>query len=130
MNDLVIVICNWNKRNDLIKCLDSVALATSSKTDVIVVDNASSDGSVEMLESYRVRPIRLIKNKENLGGTGGFNTGLREALSGNYKYVHLLDNDVIVDENTFRNSYNLLENEPSIGAVGSKLYQLDAPKKL
>ena len=130
MNDLVIVICNWNKRNDLIKCLDSVALATSSKTEVIVVDNASSDGSVEMLESYRVRPIRLIKNKENLGGTGGFNTGLREALSGNYKYVHLLDNDVIVDENTFRNSYDLLENEPSIGAVGSKLYQLDAPKKL
>ena len=91
----------------------SVALATSSKTDVIVVDNASSDGSVEMLESYRVRPIRLIKNKENLGGTGGFNTGLREALSG-VQYVHLLDNDVIVDENTFRNSYDLLENEPSI----------------
>ena len=57
MNDLVIVICNWNKRNDLIKCLDSVALATSSKTEVIVVDNASSDGSVEMLESYRVRPF-------------------------------------------------------------------------
>ena len=43
---------------------------------------------------------------------------------------NLLDNDVIVDENTFRNSYDLLENEPSIGAVGSKLYQLDDPKKL
>ena len=74
MGDLAIIICNWNKKNDAINCLDSVALATSSDTDVIVVDNASTDGSVEALENYSTRPIRLIKNKENLGSTGGFNT--------------------------------------------------------
>ena len=130
MNDLAIVICNWNKRDDVIKCLDSVALATSSKTDVIVVDNASTDGSIEALENYHTRPIRLIKNKENLGGTGGFNSGLREVLSGNYKYVHLLDNDVIVDQDTFTNSYKLLENDSDLGAVGSKLYQYDKSQTL
>ena len=63
-------------------------------------DNASTDGSIEALENYHTRPIRLIKNKENLGGTGGFNSGLHEVLSGNYNYVHLLDNDVIVDQDT------------------------------
>ena len=130
MNNLAIVICNWNKKDDVIKCLDSVALATSSETDVIVVDNASTDGSVEALEAYDKHPFRLIKNNKNLGSSGGFNTGLQESLHEKYKYVHLLDNDVIVNKDTFYNAYELLENEPDIGAVGSKLYQFDEPKYL
>ena len=129
MNDLAIVVCNWNKQEDVIKCLDSVNLAVPPVVDVIVVDNASTDGSVKALENYRERPIRFIKNSVNLGGTGGFNTALRKALSDRPKYVHLLDNDIIVDKQTFRSSYELLEKEPSIGAVGSKIYQLDHPDK-
>ncbi len=61
--------------------LDSVNLAVPPEVDVIVVDNASTDGSVRALRLIAKRPIRVIKNKVNLGGTGGFNTGLRAALS-------------------------------------------------
>ena len=51
-HDLVVVICNWNKRDDIIDCLDSVYDACVDKMSVIVVDNASTDGSVEALENY------------------------------------------------------------------------------
>ena len=130
MKDLSIVICNWNKREDILRCLDSVFSAVPSSTHVIVVDNASTDGSVEALESYDRHPFRLIKNDKNLGSSGGFNTGIHQALKGKFKYVHLLDNDVIVNEDTFYTSYELLENDPDVGAVGSKLYQFDEPDKL
>jgi GT2 family glycosyltransferase len=130
MNNLAIIICNWNKREDVLRCLDSVSSSVPSFTQVFVVDNASTDGSVEALEAYDKIPFRLIKNNKNLGSSGGFNTGLRESLDKKYKYVHLLDNDVIVNKDTFYNAYELLENEPDIGAVGSKLYQFDEPEKL
>ena len=127
LDNLVIVICNWNKRDDVIRCLDSLKTAVPEETQVIVVDNASTDGSVEALEAYSGRPIHLLKNEENLGGTGGFNSGIREALKGKCQYVHLLDNDVIVEEQTFRASLSLMEKKPEIGAVGSKLYKLEKP---
>ena len=130
MNNLAIVICNWNKKDDVLRCLDSVFSSIPSSTQVIVVDNASTDGSVEALEAYDKHPFKLIKNNDNLGSSGGFNTGLKEALSGKCKYVHLLDNDVVVNEDTFYNAYKLLENDPDVGAVGSKLYQFDQPQKL
>ena len=130
MDDLAIVICNWNKKEDVLRCLDSVCSSVPSSTQVIVVDNASTDGSLEALEAYDKHPFRLIKNNKNLGSSGGFNTGLQVILSGKYKYVHLLDNDVIVNEVTFYNSYKLLENDPEVGAVGSKIYQFDEPQKL
>ena len=91
-NTLIVVICNWNKKDDVIECLDSVYDARIAKMSVIVVDNASTDGSIEALENYNKFSFTLIKNVQNLGGSGGFNTGINAALKIGCEYIHLLDN--------------------------------------
>lgn len=73
----------------------------------------------------------MIVNKENLGGSGGFNTGLKRIMKeGKYKYSYLLDNDVILDSNALKELIAVLEKDSQIGMVGSAIYQMDYPDKL
>ncbi len=126
-HDLVVVICNWNKKDDIIDCLDSVYDACVDKMSVIVVDNASTDGSVEALENYCRFSFLLIKNSKNLGGSGGFNTGINAALQIGCKYIHLLDNDAKVETKTFSNALSLFKKNPEIGVIGSKILNSENP---
>ncbi|MEZ5671362.1 MAG: glycosyltransferase [Thiotrichaceae bacterium] len=97
---ILIIIVTWNKKQYVVDLLDSVMTLDylTEAIDILVVDNASNDGTAELLEtSYPY--VHLIRNEENLGGTGGFNTGLEWAFSqpeDRYKYLWLLDNDVLV----------------------------------
>jgi len=94
---------------------------------MIVVDNASTDDSVTCIrEKYEGR-LTLLENAENLGGSGGFNTGIRYAMEREYKYIWCLDNDVLVDENAIGVLYDFLENNPEVGMAGSKVYHMEAP---
>jgi len=95
--------------------------------DIIVVDNASTDDSVKQIrEKYEGR-VTLLVNKENLGGSGGFNTGIRYALEKDYAYVWCLDNDVLVDEGAIGELYSFLEKHADVGMAGSKVYHMEAP---
>ena len=95
---VAIVIVNWNKQQEVLNLLSSLERFNYNKNDIILVDNASSDDSVSLVRS-RHPDVRLLVNSANLGGSGGFNTGLRYVLdSQRYKYVWLLDNDVEVME--------------------------------
>ena len=120
-NTLIVVICNWNKKDDVIECLDSVYDARIAKMSVIVVDNASTDGSIEALENYNKFSFTLIKNVQNLGGSGGFNTGINAALKIGCEYIHLLDNDAKVEAKTFSNALTLFKKNPEVGVIGSKI---------
>lgn len=75
-----VVICNYNKSQYVVKCIQSVLESNVDDYDVFVVDNASTDDSVEMIENIYSDKVTLIKNKENLGGSGGFNTGIRRVV--------------------------------------------------
>jgi GT2 family glycosyltransferase len=61
-----VVVVNWNRRDLLRACLDSLAAQTFTDFEIIVVDNGSRDGSVEMVKNFSL-PIRLIENPENRG---------------------------------------------------------------
>lgn len=127
MNQIAVVICNWNKKEFVLNCIHSVLNSSIKTFDIIVVDNASTDGSVDTIrESYP--DIKLIVNNENKGGSGGFNTGIKYALDLEYKYIHILDNDIVLDTFALENAYKYLENHPDVAAVGSKILQLDNPK--
>ncbi|MED1420459.1 glycosyltransferase family 2 protein [Bacillus smithii] len=129
-NELAIIICNWNKKDYVLKCIESVKKSTFKDYDLFVVDNASTDGSVEAIQQQFGNTVNLIINKENKGGSGGFNTGIREALKNNYRYIQLLDNDVIVDKKAIEELYNYMENNPNTAVAGSKIYVLDQPNKI
>lgn len=127
MNPIAAVICNYNKSKYVTECIQSVLESSCKKFDVIVVDNASTDDSVKCIrEKYEGR-LTLLENTENLGGSGGFNTGIRYAAERGYEYIWCLDNDVLVDENAVGVLYEFLENNTEVGMAGSKVYHMEAP---
>lgn len=121
------VICNYNKSGYVTQCIQSVLESLFEQMDIIVVDNASTDDSVLRIRESYGEQVVLLENKENLGGSGGFNTGIRYAMARDYKYIWCLDNDVLVDENAVGELYAFLEAHPEVGMAGSKVYHMEAP---
>lgn len=121
------VICNYNKSQYVTECIQSVLESAFTDFDVIVVDNASTDDSVKRIKEKYEDEVTLLVNAENLGGSGGFNTGIRYALEHDYSYVWCLDNDVLVDEKAIGELYSFLEKHAEAGMAGSKVYHMEAP---
>lgn len=121
------VICNYNKSHYVTDCIQSVLESAFTDFDVIVVDNASTDDSVKCIKEKYAGKVTLLENTENLGGSGGFNTGIRYALQKEYSYVWCLDNDVLVDENAIGELYAFLESHAEAGMAGSKVYHMEVP---
>ena len=118
---VAIVIVNWNKKDYILNLLRSLSSLHYDNYEIIVVDNASTDSSVEAIRQQH-SSVHLIINPENLGGTGGFNTGMRYALvKGDYKYIWLLDNDAEVEKETLRELVNAIETDNTIGIAGSRI---------
>ena len=125
------IIVTWNKKEYVMNLLNSLSSIDYPREclDIIVVDNASSDGTGEALKSAYPY-IHLIENSENLGGTGGFNTGLAWAFEkpdNAYEYLWLLDNDVLVHQKTLNELVKLLEEKKDAAIAGSTMMQLDCP---
>ncbi len=122
-----IVICNYNKCDYVLGCIQSVLESKTDDYDLYVVDNASTDDSVEKIQELYGDRLNLIVNEENLGGSGGFNTGIRKVVSAGYKYVWCLDNDVLVDEEALPYLVKFLDEHEETGMVGSKVYHMENP---
>ncbi len=134
MPRVLIIIVTWNKEAyvlNLLKSLQTLVYPGES-IEVIVVDNASTDNTVEsIIKSYK--DVTVICNKENLGGTGGFNTGLKWAFDqphGKFDYLWLLDNDVLVNKNALIELINLLEANEDAAVAGSTMMQQDYPWRI
>ena len=120
--ELSVVIVNWNVRDLLRRCLLSLNRGETDSTpdltiEVVVVDCASSDGSVEMVR--REFPwVRLIASEENLGYAGGNNLGIAEASG---RYLLILNPDTVLGENALAKMIRFLEQNPAVGVVGPAL---------
>ena len=127
MKNVGIVICNYNKKALVRDCIQAVLEQSFADYDLYVVDNGSTDGSAEMIREEFADRLTLIVNEENLGGTGGFNTGLSRALEDGHKYLMCVDNDAMLDENAVRELYGFMEAHPEVGMAASKIYHLEDP---
>lgn len=116
-----IIILNWNGKKDTINCLDSLKMLTYSNYEIILVDNGSTDGSVECLKELYPK-IEIIENKENLGFAEGNNVAIRRVVEKGTDYILLLNNDVIVDPEFLSELVEVLENDSCIGVVGPTVY--------
>jgi GT2 family glycosyltransferase len=96
---------------------------------IIVVDNASGDGSVQALRS-EFPTIDIIENQKNLRFAGGNNIGLRYALEKNAEYVLLLNNDTIVEKNFLFELVHCAENDERVGIAGAKIYYYTERNKI
>lgn len=125
---VIIIIVTFNKKDYVVNLLNSLKTINYTNYDIVVVDNASDDGTAEYLEKHFTY-LTVIKNSENKGGSGGFNTGLAYAFQRNeYKYYWLLDNDVVVSDDSLRNLVNVLEQYDDIAVAGSQMCQFDNPE--
>lgn len=121
MIKLSIIIVSWNVRELLRKCLASIFDQTKIPFEVIVVDNASSDGSAEMV-AERFPQVRLIRNNKNVGFGKANNQGTKLARG---KYVIFLNDDTEVKDGALDKMVVCLEAQPEIGIVGARLLNPD-----
>jgi GT2 family glycosyltransferase len=110
---------NWNRKDYVLSLLDSLRSMPSTGSQIVVVDNASTDGSDEAIRNHPLS-VTLLENRENLGGTGGFNTGIRHVLElSDQEFIWLLDNDAEVSPDTLYQMVGAMNRDPSIGVAGS-----------
>ena len=127
MEKIGVVICNYNKKDDVLLCIQSVLESRCQNFDLYVVDNGSTDESVSAIKKEYGDKLTLLVNQENLGGSGGFNTGLRLVYEKGYDYLMCVDNDAFLDENAIGNLWHFLEEHQEVGMAGAKIYHREAP---
>lgn len=114
MNVLVIIV-TFNGRKWLDSCLSSV-LNSSVDADLYIVDNGSTDGSIEYIKEKAPKAI-LVESKENLGFGKANNQGLRYALENGYDYVYLLNQDAWIEQDTLESLIEVSEKNPEYGIL-------------
>ncbi len=114
---LSIVIPNWNGARFLPVCLDALARQTYTPLEIIVVDNASHDGSQQLIQT-QYPAVRLIELPENRGFTGACNAGMQAARGA---FVALLNNDTEADPGWAAAVVEAFNRHPETGIVASKM---------
>ena len=115
MQKLSVIIPSYNTKTVTKQCIESL-LKTLQMEDldfeIIVIDNASTDGTVKLLTSLRINELRVIQNKKNLGFAKANNQGLETAKG---EYILFLNSDVIIKKLQFKRLLNYLDSRPEVG---------------
>lgn len=121
-----IIVLNWNTYELTSECLESLQEITYPNYEVILVDNASGDGSGQRL-AQEFPQAMFIQNEANLGFSRGCNVGIRRALTHESDYVLLLNSDSVVEKDFLEPAVELAERDDRIGLVSGKIYLKDKP---
>lgn len=112
-----VVLLNWNGIKVLEQCLSSLQAQTCGSLEIIVVDNASTDNSVDFVRE-RFPDVRLVVNEKNLGFGGGNNVGIRASQG---RYIMMLNNDTRLEPNCIEELKRGIEKSDRYGACASKI---------
>ena len=118
MHDLTVIIPNINGKHFMKQCLDSINIQKCS-VEIIVVDNASTDGSQNYIKTI-YPDVKLIENRENLGFAAAVNQGIKVS---NADFVFLMNNDVVLELDCIKNLLTCIDSDENIFAVSSKMLQ-------
>lgn len=114
-----IVIPNWNGKEFLKKCLPSIKKQSFKGFEVIIIDNGSTDGSLEYIRRYYTS-YKVISLKENIGFAPAVNLGIIEACG---DYIILINNDTELDAECIKNLVKAADLYPEVGMVAAKMVQ-------
>jgi GT2 family glycosyltransferase len=124
VDEVWVIILNWNGIRDTLECLDSLTAQDGVSLQCIVVDNGSRDNSVQQIRA-RFPQVHILENERNLGFPGGNNAGIRYALERNAKFILILNNDTIVKSGMIRALFDHLT--PEIGAAAPAIFYASQP---
>lgn len=120
--DISIVIVNYNVKDFLYQCLKSIEVASQGlETEIFVVDNNSTDGSMILLPKH-FPTVTFIPLEKNIGFGKANNIAINKAAG---KYILLLNPDTLLSENTLREMISYMEKEPKVGIAGCKVLNED-----
>jgi GT2 family glycosyltransferase len=123
---VAVVVLSWNRREDTLACLRSLLEVRDPAPSVILVDNASHDGTVEAVRD-ELPGIKLIETGTNLGFAGGNNVGIRHALASGAEHVLVLNNDTEVEPGFLRALLEEASRRPDAGALCPKILFAEPP---
>jgi GT2 family glycosyltransferase len=118
-----VIVPNWNGKDSLKQCLDSLQ-AQSLKPHIIVVDNGSTDGSLAIIEQ-QYPDVELIKHAVNKGYAGGVNPGFRRAIELGAAYAAPFNNDAVADKHWLKELVKYLDTHKHVGIAACKLLTRD-----
>jgi len=124
---VVVVILTYNDWVNTAECLDSLACVTYTNFEVLIVDNGSTDGTVESVRAQFPNVV-VIANGANLGYAEGNNVGLRWARTHGADYALLLNNDVTVAPDLITELVQTAEQDPGAALLGPLVYHFDEPQ--
>ena len=130
MPKVAIVVLTWNGRALTMECLESLASLEYENVDVIVVDNASTDGTADAVRDAYGDRVTIVENSRNLGFSLGNNVRIRHALENGADFVLLLNNDTVVDPALVDRLVEGITVSKDIGIVGPKIYYASPPDRI
>lgn len=116
---VAVVVPAFQGGSDLLACLTSVAASDRQPEAVIVVDNASTDGSIESVES-RFPEVEILRNAENRGFGSACNRGIEQAMARRYDFVLMLNQDALLAPETLASMLELATAHPRAAIIGAK----------
>lgn len=122
MDLISVIIINWNNASYLERCINSVLNQTYKNLEIIFIDNASQDGSVDLVKTLFYDQVNIVKNKENLGYSKGANIGIQNTKG---KYVLIMNPDIILETNFLSELYYYSEQNYNIGGINGKYLKYD-----
>jgi GT2 family glycosyltransferase len=127
LNRVAVIVLNWNRRDDTLRCLDSLAAVTEPAIDVFMVDNGSSDNSEEAVrEAFPL--VRVVQNGANFGFAEGNNAAIRLALAEGYRWIMLLNNDTTLAEDAIAELLQPLVDDETIGISSGAIVYMATPE--
>ncbi len=123
---VITIILNTNRRDDTLACLASLAESRYANHQAVVLDNASTDGSVEAIRST-FPAVEIIQLEENLGYAGNNNVGVWAALERGADWIFVLNEDTILAPDCLSRMVEVGQSAPDVGIVGPMVYHHDEP---
>jgi GT2 family glycosyltransferase len=121
---VIAVVLNTNRRDDTLACLKSLYTNAYPNLHVIVLDNASTDGSIEAIRSTFAQ-VQLVGLKQNLGYAGNNNVGIRLAVEQGADWVFVLNEDTVLANDCISSLIASVQADGQIGMVGPMVYHFD-----
>ena len=128
---VLIVIVNWNGKDDLLELLASIQKLNYLKDyyKILVIDNGSKDGS-QTAVSIAYPEVRILKNMLNVGYVKAVNQGIECGLNMKVDYIWILNNDVVVEANSLKRLVEIGQQDESIGVIAPVIYSYNSPESI